>query len=258
MVSMLAGLLLAWLDEQERRDATRVELSALGRVVAALEEQPELAREFRRIGDAFESLTEQTDPVFRQVAITKLLSIAEELGRMATGTIVFRETESWRTAYQQLLRSEKLKLYRSVAWVQCADYWQDVPGCQSMRENFDAINRGVIVERIIILTREFWPAGRLLPADNVLPWIIDQHNHGVWVLLCLEDDVNSEPDLPMDFGIYGETAVGVQTLDRSCRTLEFSLQFGDEAVRLAEDRWERVKLHTTPLRTLLDNQSSDH
>jgi hypothetical protein len=182
LVSMLAGLVLVWLEEQQRRDTTRHELSALGRVVEALEEEPELAREFRRIGEAFQLLSEQTDPVFRQVATTKLLPVAEELGRIATGTIVFRETESWRTAYQDLLRSEKLKLYRSVAWVHCADYWQDTPGRQSMRENYDAINRGVIVERIIILPREFW------------------------------------------------------------------LHFGQEAVRLAEDRWPRLKLHTIPLR----------
>jgi len=107
------------------------------------------------------------------------------------------------------------------------------------------------------LPREFWPPERLLPTDDVLPWIMDQHNHGVWVLLCLEHEVEAEPELPMDFGIYGQSAVGVQSLDRSCRTLEFKLQFGGEAIRLAEDRWNRLKLHTTQLRTLLDSPSQD-
>lgn len=254
LVSTLAGLLVAWLDEQAQRDANRAELSTMGRVVDALENEPDLAREFRRIGNGFLALTEQTESVLRSAAATKLLSVASELEQIARGTISFRETESWRTAYRDLLQSDKLQTYRSVAWVKCANYWQDTPGRQSMRDNYDAINRGVIVERLVILPRELWPAEQLLPSDSVLAWIIDQHNHGVWVMLCLEADVESEPDLPRDFGIYGDLAVGTQILDDQCRTLEFQLEFKREAVQLANDRWRRLQLHATPLRTLLDTE----
>ena len=254
LVSTLAGLLVAWLDEQAQRDANRAELSAMGRVVDALENEPDLAREFRRIGNGFLALTEQTESVLRSAAATKLLSVASELEQIARGTISFRETESWRTAYRDLLQSDKLRTYRSVAWVKCANYWQDTPGRQSMRDNYDAINRGIIVERVVILPRELWPADQLLPSDSVLAWIIDQHNHGVWVMLCLEADVESEPDLPRDFGIYGDLAVGTQILDDQCRTLEFQLEFKREAVQLANDRWRRLQLHATPLRTLLDTE----
>ena len=254
LVSALAGLLVAWLDEQAQRDANRAELSTMGRVVDALENEPDLAREFRRIGNGFLALTEQTESVLRSAAATKLLSVAGELEQIARGTISFRETESWRTAYRDLLQSDKLRTYRSVAWVKCASYWQDTPGRQSMRDNYDAINRGVIVERIVILPRELWPAEQLLPSESVLAWIIDQHNHGVWVMLCLEADVESEPDLPRDFGIYGDLAVGTQILDDQCRTLEFQLEFKREAVQLANDRWRRLQLHATPLRTLLDTE----
>lgn len=254
LVSTLAGLLLAWLDEQAKRDANRAGLSSVGRVVDALEREPELSREFRRIGHAFLSLSEQTEPVLRTAAGTKLLSVAGELEHIARGTIAFHETESWRTAYRDLLQSDALRIYRSAAWVKCAGYWQDTPGRQSMRDNYDAINRGVIIERIFILPRELWPAGQLLPSESVLPWITDQHNHGVWAMLCLEADVKAEPDLPLDFGIYGDLAVGTQTLDDECRTLEFLLEFNREAVQLAEDRWRRLKLHATALRTLLDTE----
>jgi hypothetical protein len=254
LVSTLAGLLVAWLDEHAQRDANRAELSTMGRVVDALENEPDLAREFRRIGNGFLALTEQTESVLRSAAATKLLSVASELEQIARGTISFRETESWRTAYRDLLQSDKLRTYRSVAWVKCANYWQDTPGRQSMRDNYDAINRGVIVERVVILPRELWPAEQLLPSDSVLAWIIDQHNHGVWVMLCLEADVESEPDLPRDFGIYGDLAVGTQILDDQCRTLEFQLEFKREAVQLANDRWRRLQLHATPLRTLRDTE----
>jgi hypothetical protein len=254
LVSILAGLILAWLDEQARRDAGRVGLSRVARAVDALEDKPELARVFRRIGDAFVSISEQTDPVLSSATATKLLLVAGELELMARGNIAFRETESWRTVYQQLLKSESMRSYRSVAWVKCSNYWQDAPGRQSIRDNYDAINRGVIIERIFILPRELWPAGELMPSESVMPWIMDQHNHRVWVMLCLESDIESEPDLPLDFGIYGDLAVGTQSLDEDCRTREFLLEFNAEAVKLAEERWQRLKLHATPLRTLLDSE----
>jgi hypothetical protein len=254
LVSISAGLILAWLDEQARRDAGRVGLSRVARAVDALEDKPELARVFRRIGDAFVSIGEQTDPVLYSATATKLLSVAGELELMARGTIAFRGTESWRTVYQQLLKSESLRSYRSVAWVKCPNYWQDAPGRQSIRDNYDAINRGVIIERILILPRELWPVGKLLPSESVMPWIMDQHNHRVWVMLCLQAEIESEPDLPLDFGIYGDLAVGTQSLDEDCRTREFLLEFNAEAVKLAEERWQRLKLHATPLRTLLDSE----
>jgi hypothetical protein len=257
LVSTLAGLLLAWLEDQGRRDAARRELSSLGRVAAALEDEPDLAREFRRIGEAFLALSENTSPVLRMAATPKLLSVTGELERIARGTIAFRATESWRTAYHELLQDETLRIYRSAAWVRCANYWQDAPGRQSIRDNYDAINRGVIIERIFILPRELWPAGQLLPSENVLPWILDQHNHGVWVMLCLEEDVQSEPDLPRDFGVYGDMAVGTQALDDECRTVEFLLEFTEEAIKLADDRWRRLRLHATPLRTLLDGEAGE-
>ena len=116
------------------------------------------------------------------------------------------------------------------------------------------MNRGVIIERIFILPAELWPAGQLLPSESVLPWITDQYNHGVWVLLCLEADIAAEPDLPLDFGIYGDVAVGTQDLDDDCSTREFLLEFNPESVKLAEDRWRRLILHAMPLRTLLDGK----
>lgn len=258
LVSTLVGLLLAWLDEQARREAGRAEMGGVGRVVEALQDEPELARLFRRMSDAFAALSDQTEPVLRSTAAIKLLAVASELELMARGTISFGETESWRTAYQQLLQSQALRIYRSAAWVKCATYWQDAPGRQSIRDNYDAINRGVIIERTFILPRELWPAGQLLPSESVLPWIMDQHNHGVWALLCLETDIESEPDLPLDFGVYGDLAVGTQVLDEDCRTCEFLLEFSGEAVQLANDRWQRLKLHAVPLRTLLDTEGDDH
>ncbi|WP_442483379.1 hypothetical protein [Aeoliella sp. SH292] len=254
LVSILAGLLFTWLDEQARRDVGRADLGGVARVVDALQDDPELAGELRRICNAFLALAEQTDPVFRAAVLTRLLALGNELELVSRGKITFRETESWRAAYRDLLQDKSLRLYRSVAWVKSPSYWQDAPGRQSIRANYDAMNRGVLIERIFILPAELWPAGQLLPNEIVLPWIMDQYNHGVWVLLCLEADIAAEPDLPLDFGIYGNSAVGRQDMDDDCRTREFLLEFNPEAVKLAEDRWRRLTLHATPLRTLLDGE----
>jgi hypothetical protein len=61
--------------------------------------------------------------------------------------------------YEKLLTSPELKEYRSVALVRSGDYWQDAPGRQSMTANFDAVARGVLIERVIILRDELWPVG---------------------------------------------------------------------------------------------------
>lgn len=255
-VSILAGLILAMLDEQARRDAALAELGVLGRAADAIAHDGELASIYRQIAEAFVALAAQPDAVLRSAAVTKLLGIANELGQMADGVVWFRETEAWRAVYDELLHTKELATYRSVAWVTTPNYWQDTAGKQSIRANYDAINRGLLIERLFILPDELWRTHAPLPAESVLSWIMEQHNHGVWVMLCRERDISQEPDLPLDFGIYGERAVGVQSLDDRGRTQEFRLQFGKEAVKIAEDRWRRLKLHATPLRTLLDAEDN--
>ena len=132
-------------------------------------------------------------------------------------------------------------------------YWQDEPGKRSMSVNFEAAHRGVLVERVIILRDELWPRNQLLPSQEILPWIEEQHNHGLWVTLVRESDLSSrEPDLLVDMGIYGDRAVGVQELDEMCRTLRFTLDVDPEAVQAADARWQRLLLYARSLRSLLD------
>jgi hypothetical protein len=160
--------------------------------------------------------------------------------------------DSWRTVYEWLPRSPDLREYQSVAWVRTPDYWQDLPGRQSLRANFEAAHRGVLVERIVILRDDLWPEGQALPGAAVLPWVEEQHNHGLWVLVVHESEVAGEPDLPADFGVYGDRAVGVQEFDGRSRTLRFTLTFDAQAVRLAKGRWRRLALYATSFQSLLD------
>jgi hypothetical protein len=124
-----------------------------------------------------------------------------------------------------------------------------------MRLNFDLVRRGLRIERIVILRDHLWPTGDRMPSPEIRPWIQEQHDHGIWLLLVRESEIAGEPDLLADFGIYGERATGVQELDDQSRTLRFILHFDPQNVRLARDRWTRLLLYTTSFSDLLDQTS---
>ncbi|MEZ6077693.1 MAG: hypothetical protein R3C56_19105 [Pirellulaceae bacterium] len=70
------------------------------------------------------------------MADQRFSSIVQQPRTLSAGTIEYSSTESGRVAYEQLLRSPGLHLYRSVAYVE-PHYWQDGPGQQSTRLNLE-------------------------------------------------------------------------------------------------------------------------
>ena len=54
----------------------------------------------------------------------------------------------------------------------------------------------------------------------------------------------------MDFGIYGDTAVGFQITDELGQTVRYEMQFGLHQVQLANDRWKRLSLYARPLESV--------
>jgi hypothetical protein len=254
-VSILAGLFIAYLEQEDAREQRRAELLDKLRIPLALAPEHELFDQYCLFAEALAGLAKQSDPVLRQFALLKLASISAQVKSLAEGTVVFTSTETWRTVYEQLLQSPGLSLYRSVAWVKTRDYWQDRPGRQSMRVNFDLAQAGLRIERILILRGNLWPHGEPLPSPDVRPWIEQQHENGIWILLVRESDILGEPELLADFGIYGDRASGFQELDEQSRTLRFILSFDPQSLRLARDRWERLLLYTTSFKDLLDQTS---
>lgn len=252
LVSVVGGLFLAYLGQEEERERRRNAAVESLSAPLALAADPELFRLYRSITDGLTGVSRQEDGILRDAAVQKLASVAAQVSALADGRVVFALTEGWRTVYERLLRSPGLKSYRSVCWVRTPDYWQDAPGRQSMRVNYEAANAGVLIERVVILRDDLWPAGSLLPGPGTLPWIEDQNNHGLWLLLVRESDLAREPDLCADTGIYGTRAVGTQELDERSRTLRFTLEMDPQAVRAAEDRWRRLNLYAVSLQSLLD------
>ncbi len=251
-VSILVGLFLSYLEQEESRDRRRAEALERLAVPLALAPEDDLYPHYLAYCRALTELAHQTDPLLREIAALKLASVNAQIGSIAAGTVVFAGTETWRAVYEQLLTSATVREYRSVAWVRSADYWRDPPGRQSLRANFDAAHRGVLVERIAILPDALWPDDRALPAGALRPWLQEQHDHGLHVVLVRESALDTEPDLLADFGIYGDRAVGTQELDERSRTVRFTLSFGPQAVRLAEDRWRRLSVFGVAYQSLLE------
>ncbi len=255
-VSALAGLFVAFLEQQDGQERRRAALLAELGVPVALAGEPEFLDLYGTLSRCLTGLARQPDPVLREFALLQLASVAEQLRGLAGGRVVFEGgTEAWRAVYERLLRSPGVTRYRSVAWVKAADYWQGPPGRRSLRLNYELARRGVRVERIHILRGGLWPEGAALPGPAVLPWLREQCARGVGVSVVRESDLRAEPDLVGDFGIYGDRATGAQELDDRGRAERFVLQFDRAAVRLAEDRWDRLALYAVGLGERRDDAS---
>jgi hypothetical protein len=69
------------------------------------------------------------------------------------------------------------------------------------------------------------------------------------VRIVRESDLVNEPDLLLDFAIYGDRATAIQHIDERSRTLRYDLTFDRQSIRQAHARWERLSLYAVqPLR----------
>lgn len=223
-----------------------------------LSHDTEVFDRYRQISQSLLTVSQQTDPIYREVALEELSRLAADVAKVANGTIVYEGTETWRLIYDKLLRSPGLHLYRSVAWVKNKAYWQDEPGRQSMKVNFELHGNGPLnIERIVILSDDVWPENDPLPVERIHQWIREQNEHGIWIKMVRESKLAQEPELIADFGIYGSRAVGVQELDEQCSTVRFTLTFDFNEVTKAEDRWNRLSVYATSYQDLLDHFDLD-
>ncbi len=251
LISILGGLFVSYLEQEEEREVRRTQILERLAVPLALAPEDDLYPLYLAYCRAVSALAEQTDPLLREIAALKLASVNAQIETLAAGTVVFAGTETWRAVYEQLLAGGTVREYRSVAWVRSPNYWQDAPGRQSMRANFEAVHRRVLIERIAILPDADWPTDTDLPAEPIRSWLQEQHDHGLHLVLVRESALRGEPDLLADFGIYGDRAVGTQELDEHSRTVRFTLSFDSQAVRLADDRWRRLAIFGIPFQSLL-------
>lgn len=194
-------------------------------------------------GQSMREMVATVDPIYRGLARERFGQLVNDASSLAAGRIDYIGTEGWRSAYEQLLRSRGLYRYRSVAYVRCPNYWQDEPGRQSMRLNYEMIESGLYVERVVILPDAFWPTGEADPVEPIGRWVDEQSRRGVRVWLVRESLLDGDQDLLADFGLYGNRAVGFQQIDEHGRTVRFTLSFDFGELMAAERRWERLMVY---------------
>lgn len=199
-------------------------------------------------------ISQRSSKVYRELALQHLDEMTRRCVELGQGLIVFSETETWRLAYERLLREPTVFHYRSIAIVRHPRYWQDAAGWGSMQFNFQLIDEQVItIERIVVIADDLWPQDQDLPTEELRQWIHEQSVHGIWISLVRISDLKTEPQLIQDLGIYGQLAVGTQELaDDHLRTQRFLLNFDLNAIRDAERLWEKLRVYSVAYKEILD------
>ncbi len=251
-LAAFATLLCFQIHENRSRDREWAAILSNLPTPFAVAPAPGFYQPYVRLADALTKIVRNQDLLFRDLALARLEAMADDATTLASGRVVFDATETWRTAYQHVLETMRVKTYYSVAWVRTDDYWNDQPGRQSMQLNYDLIGRGFRIERIHILPDELWPFEQKMPGCGILEWLVEQQGRGIHVSLVRESSLVKEPDLLRDFAVYGDRAVGVQELDEQSRTVRFTLTFDQLDIRQALSQWQRIGLFSESFQNVVD------
>jgi hypothetical protein len=215
-------------------------------------DQRELTRLYRILCEALSAVAGQPEGNRKDALTDKLVALGVQFRAVAAGTGAPGGTESWYVAHDAILTIPGLKEYRAVIRVRTADCARDAALQESLRATFAAVRRGVLVERILVLSERFWPAEQLLPAGDILPWIDDQQTHGLRVILLRERDLPAEPEFTLDTCVFDDWGVGTRDLDDRSQTVRVALDFTPATVRAALDRLDRLSNLGIPFGDLLD------
>ena len=248
MLTFVVGLLL------HRKVADNESALGLLDTPFHLSQDTEVFDRYQRMSRQMLRISQRRNVAFRELALQSLNEMVTNCTSLGQGLIVFSETETWRIAYERLLREPTVFHYRSVALVRHPQYWQDAAGTGSMQLNFLLVEQKIVtIERIVIIADELWPKEQDLPVEELRQWIHEQSALGIWVRLARISDLRSEPELLRDMGIYGQLAVGAQELATdNLRTHRFLLNFDLNAVREAERHWEKLGVYSIAYKELLE------
>lgn len=257
IVSSVFGMQLSYLRYCEKRDAVFAKLLRVMSPPRELVENPDYLALHRRMTSSIAVLAGGGHGTLHELAYSSLTELNSQISEMANGRLIYEHTETWRTAYEQLLENPAVTNYRSVAWFRGADYWQDVPGQQSTALNCRLADQGLLVHRVVIVADNLWPSNEPLPRTPVLEWIEQQHVHGILIRLVRESQLAGESELAMDFGLYGNEAVGFQIVGETGKTIRFELDFREDVKQIAVQCWDRINLFSVLYRDLLDQLQED-
>jgi hypothetical protein len=241
--------LLAAPDRRPLRDTPAAQPPALSPALGA---DGELTRLDQILRAALIAVAGQPDGPLKEIARQQLLTLGGQFHAAASGAGVTGGPESWYAAHDVVLTSFGLREYRALVRVHTPESTQKRVARESLRAVFTAVRRGVLVERVLVLAAPLWPAGRLLPTADIFPWIEEQNDHGVRVVLVREDALAAEDAASVDTCVFDDWAVGRRDLDDAARTARVTLDFTPDRVREALCRLDRLSRLGISVRDLLD------
>jgi hypothetical protein len=244
-VAYIAGVLLA--RQWNSADADRLDQAA---VPIELRNEAELARLYGVVRDVLVAVAVRPDGVVKEAVTQRLVGLGVQFRAVAAGTGFAASSDVWHVAHDAVLAVPELKEYRAVVRVRDAAHVAGPAERESLHATFAAAHRGVLVERVLVLPEVLWPSGRLLPADAILPWLEEQHNHGVRLILLREGQLGREDPLA-DTCAFSDWAVGTRDVDGAANTTRVALDFTPDTVRAALDRLDHVSQIGISFRDLL-------
>jgi hypothetical protein len=179
IVGLLVCLFAAASTHGSRSDSESPESNLFEKLLRLARDEEVSARHIALL-ESHLTISRNQDPIYREIAVEQLQDVVHRADSIAAGVFVFEGTETWRIVYERLLRSPGLHLYRSVAWVKNANYWQDEPGRKSMAVNFELNDAEQLnIERIAIIADDLWPVDDVWPVESLRQWLHEQHARGI-------------------------------------------------------------------------------
>lgn len=191
-----------------------------------------------KLRDSLEYTGTKKDPFFTDMYQALIRDFSNRLGNAASGCIKFPPGERWRKYWKKIISQRDLGEYRSTSWVKSPEYWRDPAG----REGFE-FNKTIEAKttRVFIIRDKYWDH------PDVWEMIRDQYDAKNIEIRVVRETIleENDPDLLLDFGIYGERAVGYQELDDNCRTKSFTFHFDEKKISDTEDIFEGLLVYAT-------------
>src|SRR3954454_4896424 len=101
-VSILAGLFVAYVEQEDAREKTRAELLGTLGVPLELAREADLFEHYVAFGNSLVALVRRGDePARHRFAVATRESTTDPVRRLATGRTSFSATETWRAGYRQ-------------------------------------------------------------------------------------------------------------------------------------------------------------
>lgn len=234
-VTLLLGLVAADLRKAESIESSLVDSQDIGLEIS---KDPDVKEFYDNSVQSLCKVFQIRDSVFLRLVRSRLKEFRLELAtELSMGMISFR-AEAWRVHYQEILGQPDVIEYKSVAFVKSENYWHDETGKYSIQFNYELLKKRKSIERIFIIRDSVWNSTR------IKDWIREQKDKGIVVGVARESRIPPEEDLLYDLGIYGDRAVGYQTMNDDCKTTSFQFHFNKDTIEKTKEQFERLKIHT--------------